>query len=76
MGKPVDGSVTIERDGKLNRATYSVIGGVVSITPTIGDTEDLDIGTYDMPLDQLAQKLLNEHVDNYLQKASTKPAKP
>ena len=76
MGKPVDGSVTIERNGRQYSATYSVIGGVVSITPTIGDTEDLDIGTYDMPLDELAKKLLNEHVDAYLKKNSAKPGKP
>ena len=72
MGNPVDGAVTIERDGKKYSATYTVIGGIVSITPTIGDAEDLDIGKYDMSLDDLAKMLLNQHLDRALGKVAKK----
>ena len=74
MSQPVDGVVKIVRDGKEYSATFRVTGGVVTVDPSIGPTEDLSIDNYDKPADEIAKMLLEKHIDAYLQKAAN--AKP
>lgn len=53
-------------------ATYPVVGGVVTVNPSVGMTEDLAIDIYDKPADELATMLLEKHIDAYLNKAGSK----
>ena len=74
MSPAVDGVVKIVRNGKEYSATYRVVGGVVTVNPTVGPTEDLAIDIYDKPADEMATMLLEKHIDAYLKKAAS--AKP
>jgi hypothetical protein len=71
MSPAVDGVVKIVRDGKEYSATYRVMGGVVTVNPTVGPTEDLAIDNYDKPADEIAKMLLEKHIDVYLKKAAS-----
>ena len=71
MSPAVDGVVKIVRNGKEYSATYRVLGGVVTVNPTVGSTEDLAIDNYDKPADEIAKMLLEKHIDAYLKKASS-----
>jgi hypothetical protein len=71
MSPAADGVVKIVRNGKEYSATYRVLGGVVTVNPTVGPTEDLAIDIYDKPADEIAMMLLEKHIDAYLNKAAS-----
>jgi hypothetical protein len=67
MNAPLDGIVKIKRGDREYSATYRVIGGVVSVSPSVGESADLNIDNYDRPADEIARMLLESRIDEHLQ---------
>ncbi len=71
MSAPLDGVVSVERNGKVYQASYRAIGGTAYIETSIGPTESVDVAQYDKRLDEIARDVLNEHIDKYANKPKT-----
>lgn len=63
MNAPLDGIVKISDGGQEYSATFRVIGGVVSVSPSIGADADVNIDNYDKPADEIARIVLQSRID-------------
>lgn len=66
MNAPIDGVVEIERGGEQFSATYRVIGGVLSVNPSLGEPVDVNIDNYDRRADEIAREVLERRIASYL----------